>query len=182
MQVISNLLHDLGIEPAVILVNIIGFLILLALMRRYFFGPIRDVLAQRRQHVSEEWDSAQQAREQAETQLGQLGERTDQIMDDARREGQRVKAEVQTEGRRIIEEAHARARERQQRAQQTIADQAAQAMAEVRDQVSDLSAEFAEQVLRDSLDDERHEALIDAAIADIQQLACDPSADSGSQQ
>ena len=180
MEVISNLLKDLQIEPPVILVNIIGFLILLGLMRKYFFGPIRDVLAQRQQHVAAEWDNAQEARERAETQLTELDQRTDQMMDEARREAQQAKAEVQTEGRRMIEEAHARARERQQRAQQAIAEQAAQAMAEVRNQVSDMSAEFAEQILRKSLDAERQQGLLDAAIADIEKLAHAPSASSES--
>ena len=99
-----------------------------------------------------------------------------------RREAQKAKGEVQVEAQRIVEEAHARARERQQRAEQAIAGQAAQAMAEVRNQVSDLSAEFAEQVLRKSLDEERHQALIEAAIGDIEQLARDPSAGSESQE
>ena len=180
MQVIRDLMHDLGIEPTVILVNIVGFLILLALLRKYLFRPISDLLAQRQQRMSEEWDNAQQAHEQAEAQLTQLDQRTEQIMNEARREAQTVKVEVQAEGRRITEEAQARARERQQRAEQAISEQAAQAMAEVRDQVSELSAEFAEQVLRKSLSPELHQALIDAAIADIEQLAGNPATGSGS--
>ncbi len=47
MEVLRNLLDTLHIEPRVVLVNIIGFLLLLALMRKYFFGPVRQFLVGR---------------------------------------------------------------------------------------------------------------------------------------
>ena len=166
----EQLLHQLGIEPPVILVNIIGFMILLVLLRRYFFGPIRQFLAQRQQQVSEEWQNAQQASTQAEQKLGELDEGSEQLMATARQEAQQAKAEIQQEAQRMIDEAHQRARERERRAEETITRQTDQALAEARDQLAGLSAEVAQQVLRGSLDEERHQALLDAAIADIERM------------
>lgn len=65
MQALQDLLRDLNIDPAVILVNIVGFLILLALLRRFFFGPVGRFLAERRQEVARTVTEAEAARQQA---------------------------------------------------------------------------------------------------------------------
>lgn len=171
MQLIGKLFHDLGIEPRVILVNIIGFLVLLGLLRRYFFGPMRQFLADRQQRISGEWDNAEEARQQAETKLSELDRRTEEIIGKARQAAQQAKAEVQTEAQRIVEAAHQQARERERRAAEAISRQTQEAMAEARDELAALSAEVAEQVLRRSLDEPGQRALLDAAIADIEQMA-----------
>ncbi len=171
MQLIGRLFHDLGIEPRVILVNIIGFLVLLGLLRRYFFGPMRQFLTDRRQRISAEWDNAEEARQQAETKWAELGQRSEEIMAEAREEAQQAKTEIQTEAQRIVNKAHQQARERERRAAEAISRQTQEAMAEARDELAALSAEVAEQLLRRSLDEESQRALLDAAIADIEQMA-----------
>ncbi len=171
MEFLRELLHELHIDPTVILVNIIGFLILLALMRRFFFGPIGQFLAQRRQDVADTVDQAETDRQQAEDELTSIRGRQDQMMAEAQQQANQARQEADLQADEVVSQARQQALEREQQAEAQVREQQAQALAEARAEVAALSVEMAERVLRESLDEERQQALLEAALRDVEELA-----------
>lgn len=166
-----ELLHDLGIEPPVILVNIIGFLVLLALLRKFFFGPVGEFLSARRQEVVEQLEDAEQSQQQAAEELATIRSRREEMMAEAAEEAREARNQAERQAEQTVNEARQQALDRERRAADNIAQQTAQALAEVRNQVSGLSVEFAERVLRDSLDEQQQGELLAAALRDVEKLA-----------
>ncbi len=171
MEFLRELLHDLHIDPPVILINIVGFLILLALMRRFFFGPIGQFLAQRRQDVADTVDKAETDRQQAQEELSSIRGRQEQMIGQAQQEANQTRQQADSQADELVNQARREALERQQQAEVQIREQQAQAVAEARNQVAALSVEMAERVLRESLDEERQQALLEAALKDVEELA-----------
>ena len=171
MEFLRELLHELHIDPPVILVNIIGFLILLGLMRRFFFGPISQFLAQRRQEVAESIDQAAADRQQAGEELAGIRSRQDQMMAEAQQEANQARQQADLQADEVVNQARQQALERQQQAEAQIREQQAQALAQARDELAALSVEFAERVLRESLDEPRQQELLEAALRDVEELA-----------
>ena len=171
MEVMRSLLHDLHIDPAVILVNIVGFLILLALLRRFFFGPVGRFLAERRQEVARTVTETEAARQQATEQLaGMAGER-EAMRAAAQAQANQVHEQARTEAEELLSQARQQALAREQRAQAEILAQQAEALAQARAEVAQLSVAFAERVLRESLRGEQQTELLEAAVRDVEELA-----------
>ncbi len=171
MEFLRELLHELHIDPTVILVNIVGFLILLAVMRRFFFGPMGQFLAARRQDVAETIEGAEATQRQAEDELTGIRDRQDEMMAEARQDADQTRHQAQHQANELVEESRQEALERRLRAEAQIQQQQAQAVAEVRDQAAQLSVQFAERVLRDGLREEPQQELLEAAIRDVEEIA-----------
>ena len=171
MEVLHNLLDTLHIEPRVVLVNIIGFLLLLALMRKYFFGPIRQFLAQRQQEVAQWVDSAEQAKQQAQQELSRIQSQREELLAQAQREANERRMQAQQQAEEIAVAARRQALERQQRAEEHIRASQEQALAEARRQIAQLSTQLAQRALAESLRDEQQRQLLEAALRDVEEIA-----------
>ena len=168
-----ELLHDLGIEPGALLINILGFLVLLWFFKRFLWGPIAQFLGERSQEIEGRIAEAKQLndearqrhqnlqaelqgeREGARAEITQLTQEAKAAIAEMRAEGRRERQELIEQGQREIE----RAREI--------------ALAELRRTVGDLAIEISGKVIRAALDDTRQEALIDDFLRDIERVERD---------
>jgi len=175
-----EVLEQLGIEWRVMVVNLAGFLVLLALLKKFAFGPIGNILAEREREVAADIEEAERAKEAAledkrgmEEELAKVDERAAAIVADAeksaeeRREEILQRAEEQgqqivAEGERSVELAMARARE------------------QLRGETAEIAVQVSERALREALDDKRQAALVDAFIEDIERAAGDGPGGDGS--
>ena len=163
-----GLLRDLGIDPQILLLQAVGFIVLYLLLRRFLFGPIQNILEQRRVEVesaldrsAEELQRAEQLRGEYETHLARIRDEGRQRMQEAVREGQEAREA-------ILAEARAQAQGTLNRARAQIDLETRQAMQELRHHVVDLAIEAARKAVHETLDEERHRELVDRAIADIE--------------
>jgi F-type H+-transporting ATPase subunit b len=170
-----EVLHELGIEWRVMVVNLAGFLVLLALLKKFAFGPIGNILAEREREVAADIEEAERAKEMAladkrsvEDELAKLDDRAAAIIADAeqsaeeRRQELIQRAEEQSqqivaEGERSVEVATARARE------------------QLRRETAEIAVEVSERALREALNEQRQAALVDAFIEDIERVAAQKS-------
>jgi len=171
MEFLRELLHDLRIDPPVILVNIIGFLILLALMRRFFFGPIRQFFAERQQDVAQRIESTEEAEQQAEQELSRIQSQRQEMLDQAQQEANETRQQAQQQSDELVDEARQQALEREQRAEEHIRESQEQALAEARSEIAGLSTELARRALGESLKDEEQQQLLEAALRDVEEIA-----------
>ena len=147
--------------------QILNFIVLFLLLRRYLFGPVKAYLERREQYIRERISAAENDREHAarlkeelESELSRARAKAREITEEARRASDQVRADARKlaaeEASRIV----ARAREE-------LAREKERAFQEIRKQMVDLSVTVASQAIRDALDPETLRQVASMAARDI---------------
>lgn len=160
-----ELLKSLNIDPSTILVNIVGFLCLLAIARKLVFLPIGKVIAERQADFGKTYDTLDRDKNAMETARREYEQRLASIEEERREKVQKAIAEAQTIRDQIVTDANARAQETVARATQEAEREQREGMIALRSQIVDLALNAAHKVIGDSLDDTRQRKLIDDFIA-----------------
>ncbi len=155
----------LGINLPGLLAQIIGFAILLGIMRAVAYKPILGMMDQRSQRIREGLEAAEKMREQA----AQADVTVQARLEEARQEGQGLIGSAQQIANRIQEEARQAAQTEAEsllaRARNEIALERDEAIAQIRREFGDLTITAAEKVIGQSLDRKAHERLIEEVLA-----------------
>lgn len=163
------LLRQLGIDPAVLLLQVIAFLLLYLLLRRFLFRPVLRIMAQREAEIAEALEAGQRAK----AELAHIAEERARVLSQAREEGREEVRRAVHEGEqareRILREARQEAQELRQRAREAIALEQEQARLALREQVVDLALLAASQAVLRHLDPETHRQVVDDFIAGLGQ-------------
>jgi F-type H+-transporting ATPase subunit b len=146
------------------LIELIGFLIMLAVLARWIYPVVMRIVDSRQRQIAEQLEGAEKARKQAEERLRQ----SEQTVDEARAEAQRIIEAGRRSGERAGQQAKERAEEEAKRIlEQARRDSEAErqrALQEVRATIADLVVSATQRVLGESLDGDRHRKLIDRAV------------------
>jgi F-type H+-transporting ATPase subunit b len=136
-----------------VLTQILGFLLMVWILRRYAWGPVIGMLEARREKIAGEFKEADRQKAEAlglkaryDTELKGIEAQARQRIQDAVAEGQRVAAEIKAQ-------AHQDATARMERAADDIAREREKAKEILKEQVISLSLRTAEKILRQKLDD-----------------------------
>ncbi len=167
----QELITSLGIEPRVMLINAVGFFLLLALLKRFAFGPIGQVLADRERAVEADIDEAERAKRMALSderamaeELAKLGERGDEIVAEAEEKAEQRRQE-------ILQRAEQQSHQIIAEGERSVERSADEARAQLREETAEIAVGISRRALRESLDEQRQAALVDAFIADIERIA-----------
>lgn len=137
-----------GVEWGTVIVTVITFAILLALLKKFAWGPLKEVMDKRERDINRDIDEAEEAKlnaqkleEENKKTLKQTQDEVQRILEDAR-----VQARKQHE--EIIHEANIRANGMIETAQSEINSEKERALADINNQVSELSVLIASKVLK----------------------------------
>jgi len=159
----------ISVDPAVLLLQIVGFVILFLLLRRFLFRPLLEIMAQREEEISHALDAGEKARRE----LARIDEERAQALAQAREEGrERVRQavrEAEEARERILRETREEAQQIRQRAREVVTLEREEAMLELRRQVVELALLAASRAVLSRLDEEKHRAAIDEFIAGLEQ-------------
>jgi F-type H+-transporting ATPase subunit b len=151
----------------------VNFAVLLFLLYRFLFNPVRGMLDARAARVRESMEQAEQARraaDQAETDRQAL-------LAETRREAEQIRARADEQAKRIIDEAAGRADERArqilEQAEASRKQMQQQMLAEVRAQLADLVVSAVDRVTRHAIDQNTQRSLVQ------QFLTTEPDAGNG---
>ncbi len=155
------------VRPGLMIWTIVCFLVVLFVLKKYAFGPIQQMIDQRRERIEQAIAEADNAREEARKLLeehrkliGQAKAESEEILVEARRladaQRDRVKQETEEDRQRRLEETR-----------RQIEQATAQALGQIRDEVGKLSLLAAEKITRKSLTGADQQRLIDEALAEI---------------
>ena len=155
------------IDLPLVLTQILGFVILLWMLRAFAWGPLVGLLEERRRRIASEFAEAERRKADAEAlkvryELDLKGIETQarQRLLEAVTEGQRVAAEIRTQ-------AHADAAARLARADEEIVHDQEKAREVLKQQVAVLSIRTAEKILRQKLDDPAQRRLVERFIDEV---------------
>lgn len=163
-------MEQLGINVPGLVAQIINFLLLLVILRAFAYKPILKMLDQRAAKIRESMDNA----EAIKKQLARTQEDYAAQIDQARKEAQGIVGQANQIAERVRQEAQAQARQEAQafleKAQAQIERDKRQAIAELRKEVAELAILAAGKVVRRSLDDKAHYAIIEDVLAESDKL------------
>jgi F-type H+-transporting ATPase subunit b len=159
-------LNPLVPHTSEIIVGTIAFILLFLVLRKTAFPQFEKVYAERTDKIEGGLKRAEEAQQEAnelkrqyEEQLAGLRAEAARIRDDARAEGQQIKAEL-------------RAARIRQRGEEQLAAAREQAVRQLRGEVGGLSVQLAERLIGESLaDDARRSATVDAFLAELDAMA-----------
>lgn len=143
-----------------IIIQIIGFVVMLWIMKKYAWQPLLDVMAARRRAIQEEFDAISAARAEA-MQLKELyQEKLKEIDKEARKKIQ----ESHKMGMKIQEDAHVAAKDIVHKAKIEIAGEILKAKSHLKNDIVDLVVHATEKMLNEKLDAPSQKRLIQSFI------------------
>lgn len=163
-----EVLQTLGIHWQTLLVQAITFLVLFALLRRFLFGPVREILKARADEVSQKLDEADNQKRQAADYAASLEGRLREIHEEARREVEKATQEGRAAAQRIIEQARQEAAEALRRGREQLEHDRRAARIELRRQVGDLAIRAAARAIREAFDESAHRRAVDRFLSELE--------------
>ena len=150
-----------------VLTQIIGFLLMVWLLRKYAWGPVLGMLEARRQKIAGEFQRADRAKAEAEElrlkyeqELRGIEAQARQRLQESVAEGQKVAAEMKAQAQR-------EAAVRLKRAEEEIVREREKAKEVLKEQVIRLSMRTAEKILRQKLDEPTQRQLVGEFIDEV---------------
>jgi len=150
--------------------QILGFLLLVWILRKYAWGPVLKALEDRRQKIEGDFREADRAKEQAnelklsyELKLRAADAEARTRIQSAVEEGQRVAAEIKAQ-------AQTEATQRLARAEDEMMREREKAKEQLKEQIIKLSLGAAAKILRQKLDDPAHRRLASEFVDEVSAL------------
>lgn len=140
------------------------FLLLLAILWRFAWGPIREGLDKREQGVADEIAQAEAANQQAKDLLAQYEQKLEAAKDEVREMMARARHDAEQAGRELLDKAKAEAEAEHQRALREIDAAATSAMKDLADRSASLAVDLAGRIVGAKLDRADHAQLIEQAM------------------
>lgn len=156
------------IQLPMLITQILGFLILLWVLRKFLWGPMLGMLEARRQKVATDIHDAEKLKQDAERLKAEYEEQLRTIEAQARERIQQAVAE----GQKVADEMRAHAREEAQaitaKAKADLDMEYKKARAQLRNDVVGLTLGATERLLGETVDDDRHRKLVDRFLDELQ--------------
>jgi len=151
--------------------QILGFLIMLWILRKYAWGRVTNLLEERRRKIAGEFEeaerrkaAAEQLRVRYEQELRTIDAQARQKLQEAVADGQRVAGEIKSQ-------AQTEAAARLERAQDEIQREREKAKEILKEQMIALSMRGAEKILRQKLDEPHQRKLVSEFIDEVGALS-----------
>ena len=155
------------IDFSILFTQIVGFLIVLWVLRKVAWGPILGKLEERRQKIAGDVSSAEQLRRDAEELKAKYEEEIRTIEVQSR---ERIQLAVQ-EGQKVAEEIRADARKEadllKAKVQADIRSEYEKARASLKEDVVKLALGAAERLVSEEMDTDRQRKLVEKFLADV---------------
>lgn len=160
----------MDIDVQLLVTHAIGFLITLWILKRYAWGPLLNIIEERRLKIVGEFENIEKEKKNAEELNNQYQAKLREI--DSERREQIVKAV--NEGKKIAEELKSAARDEvndlREKSKSELSREVAKAKVQLKDDMVSISVAATEKLLHEKLDDSHHRKLIDEYIDDLEKV------------
>lgn len=147
--------------------QILGFLVLMWLIKRFALGPVMDMMDKREKHVADQISTAEKNREEAEKYLKEQREAIQTARNEAKEIVERTKKLSDQQAKEIITQARQDAERIKETAIAEINQEKEQAISALREQVSTLSVLVATKVIEKELNEQEQEKLIRETLKEV---------------
>lgn len=154
------MLEALGINWAQALTHLISFLIALWLLKRYAWGPIMNLLDERRQKIADEFQEIEDEKSRVSEMTADYEAKLKNIENERRAEIVKGVDEGKKLAAEIKENAQKEARDLAEKSRRDLEREIAKAKVQLRDDMVSITMSAAEKVIHERLDEQKHRELI----------------------
>ncbi len=163
-------MEKLGINPILLLAQIVNFAIILFLMKKYLYAPILKLLDERKKKVEETDKAFLEAKSKTEEVALEKTETLKQAKDEAATIISQAKVQTQKEKEVVMEKAQAEIVSTREKLQKDMEVEKQEMTKGLKAQVAELVVLVAEKVVRESLDDKLQQKMIADSISDLEKV------------
>jgi F-type H+-transporting ATPase subunit b len=160
----------MNIEIQQIITQILGFLILLWVLRRFAWGKLTGLLEERRNKIATEFKEIERARDEIARERQAYEARLAEIENVARQKVAEAVLEGQRVAREVTDAAREESRKLVEKAKENIQAETVAAKRQLRDEVVRLSISVAEKILRQQIDEQKNRKLVMEMINEVEEL------------
>jgi F-type H+-transporting ATPase subunit b len=161
-------LDILNIDPRVLLLQALGFLLILAIFKKFLFGPIGGILQTRQDDIRGAYNAAESEKSRMEELRADYERRLGDIEAEARQRIQAAIKEAHETREHLLDEARNNADKIMARAEAEIVRERDKALVELRREVVDLTINAASKLVGHALDEPGHKRLVDEFISSVE--------------
>jgi F-type H+-transporting ATPase subunit b len=148
-------------DPGLQIWTLLTFVLLLILLARFTFKPLKKILGDREAFIKDTLEKAKQAQAEAEKALAETARRMNEAREAARRALDKATSEADEMTRKAHEQARSEARAMIEQARVDIDHEVIKGMDKLKSTVADVSLQVARQIIKENLDEKRHAILVD---------------------
>lgn len=150
----------MNIEIQQVLTQIVGFLLLLWLLRKYAWGPLLGVLDERRTRIATELEEIRKGKESLAQMKTEYDTKISEIENQARLRIQEAVVEGQRMAREIAEGARDEAHQILEKAKEDIQREMAKAKTQLRDEIATIAVSAAGKIVRQEMNKQKDKELV----------------------
>ncbi|WP_273367409.1 F0F1 ATP synthase subunit B [Alicyclobacillus herbarius] len=159
-------------ELGTMIVTLLAFLIMLAIVIRFGFKPLSNMMEQRRQYIERQIREAEEGRAQAERLLAEHRELVEQARQESKQMVDAARARAEEQARQIVAAAEAEAARLLEENRKLIDRERQEALDSVLNQVAGLTVELTARLLRERVTPEVHQKMLKEAEKRLGELVC----------
>ena len=163
LEVIKSYLPEMGTQ-------LLGFLIVFFILKKFAFGPILGIVDARRKKIEDEFADLENRKKGLETLEKEYRVRLDKIENEAREKIQEAAKIGQGLAKDIQEAARVDAKRLFERTQADIEQEIAKGRLSLRNDIIEISTLMTEKVLREKLDAQEQAKLVDKFLKELEKV------------
>lgn len=156
-----------GLQWVDMLVQLFFFLVLLALLKKFAWGPLMNIMEKREKYVADEIEEAERSRAEAEKASKEAADQLNQVRAEAQKMIEDAKSAGTSQQEQIIAAAKKEAERIKEAAQADIQNEKERAIQALQDKVASLSVLIASKVIEKELSEQDQEKLINEYIKEV---------------
>ncbi|MET3684258.1 F-type H+-transporting ATPase subunit b [Alkalibacillus flavidus] len=158
---------EMGFNAGSMIIQLIMFIILLALITKFAWRPLMNVMQEREEHVANEIDTAEKNRQEAERLMQEAQDELQGTRQNAQKIIEDAKETAKSEQNTMIAEAKEEAQRIKDNARQEIEQEKERAVQALQEQVGTLSVQIASKVIEKELTVDEQEKLINEYLEEV---------------
>jgi F-type H+-transporting ATPase subunit b len=166
----NQVLDALKIEIPQLITHIVGFLILLWLLKRYAWKPVLALLDERRERIKNSFAEIEGKQQQADTLNATYQAKLKDIDHEARKRLTEAIAEGAKIAAKIKEDARKEAKDIMVRSREELEQDVAKAKVQLKEDMVAITMSATEKLIHEKLDTQKHRELIGRFIDDIEKV------------
>ncbi len=149
-----------------LIIVILNFIVLLAVLNKILYKPIKKYLEERKQTISEDLDEAKKSRENAEELVSKRGEELKSSAEEIRKLKQASRREAEHQASDILKEAKNQEKRILQDTEAQLEQEKVKTLKELEGELADMVSSLSEKFLSGKIDEEKDTQLIKNIIAE----------------
>lgn len=168
MFILGSAAFPEGVAYGSIIFQLVIFLVLLALLKKYAFGPVMNIMKQREEHINAEIDAAEQSNNEARALLEEQKKATKEAHTQIQEMLESAKKRSDAQAEEIVSTAKKEAQALKAMAAADIEREKEKAVEAIQEQIAKFSVEIAAKIIKKELNEKDQKALVKGFLDDIQ--------------